>query len=228
MRTLSIYTRWPLCFSVAALIIISANGDDGIALGGDNNFVQGNYSGTDVNGTADFGNTGTGVLVEGSFGNTIGGTSAAVRNIIAGNGGDGIFISPESAGNQVQGNFIGTQVNGTSALGNGGDGVQLDDSSNIVGGAAAGTGNTIAFNTGNGILVSFGTGNQLLANSIFSNGLLGIDLGGDLVGAADGAMHNRNDNSRTSPSAFEGGHNLHVLRLLPRVVITVPVFPPSC
>ena len=43
-----------------------------------------------------------------------------------------------------------------------------------------------------------------------------------------GAMHNRNDNSETAANAFEGGHNLHILRLLPRAVITVPVFPPSC
>lgn len=43
-----------------------------------------------------------------------------------------------------------------------------------------------------------------------------------------GAMHNRNDNSLSSPGAFEGGHNLHVLTLLPNAVITVPIFPPSC
>jgi hypothetical protein len=43
-----------------------------------------------------------------------------------------------------------------------------------------------------------------------------------------GVMHNRNDNSQVASGAFEGGHNLHVLRLLPRAVITVPVFPPSC
>ncbi len=43
-----------------------------------------------------------------------------------------------------------------------------------------------------------------------------------------GAVHNRNDNSQTAPGAFEGGRNLHVLRLLPSAVITVPVFPPSC
>jgi hypothetical protein len=43
-----------------------------------------------------------------------------------------------------------------------------------------------------------------------------------------GAALTRNDNAQTSANAFEGGHNLHVLRLLPRAVITVPVFPPSC
>ncbi len=48
--------------------------------------------------------------------------------------------------------------------------------------------------------------------------------GAALVGAA----FTRNDNAQTSANAFEGGHNLHVLRLLPNAVITVPVFPPSC
>jgi CSLREA domain-containing protein/uncharacterized repeat protein (TIGR01451 family) len=43
-----------------------------------------------------------------------------------------------------------------------------------------------------------------------------------------GAALTRNDNAQTSAGAFEGGHNLHILRLLPNAVITVPVFPPSC
>lgn len=43
-----------------------------------------------------------------------------------------------------------------------------------------------------------------------------------------GAQHNRNDNSGASPAAFEGGHNLHKLTLLPTATIIVPIFPPSC
>lgn len=43
-----------------------------------------------------------------------------------------------------------------------------------------------------------------------------------------GAIINRNDNTAISANAFAGGHTLHVLRLNERVVITVPVFPPSC
>lgn len=43
-----------------------------------------------------------------------------------------------------------------------------------------------------------------------------------------GAIHNRNGEDAPPPNGFEGGHNLHVLRLLPRAVITIPVFPPSC
>ncbi|MGH9800326.1 MAG: hypothetical protein ACRD82_08180, partial [Blastocatellia bacterium] len=43
-----------------------------------------------------------------------------------------------------------------------------------------------------------------------------------------GAVINRHPNADTLPNAFDGGHNLHVLRLNERVVVTVPVFPPSC
>lgn len=43
-----------------------------------------------------------------------------------------------------------------------------------------------------------------------------------------GAVLNRNDNVNSSPNAFNGGHNLHILRLKERAVVTVPVFPPSC
>ncbi|MEK7829695.1 MAG: hypothetical protein AAB401_01340, partial [Acidobacteriota bacterium] len=43
-----------------------------------------------------------------------------------------------------------------------------------------------------------------------------------------GAIINRNDNTNSLSNAFDGGHNLHVLRLNERVVVTVPVFPPSC
>jgi len=83
-------------------------------------------------------------------------------------------------GNLVQGNFMGTDVTGTAALGNGtavamsGAGV----SNNTVGG------NTIAFN-GGGIGVSGGIGNAILSNSIHSNAGLGIDLAPGGVTAND-------------------------------------------
>ncbi len=37
-----------------------------------------------------------------------------------------------------------------------------------------------------------------------------------------------NDNNPNSTSPYSGGHNLHVLRLAPRVTYTIPVFPPGC
>ena len=56
-------------------------------------------------------------------------------------------------------------------------------SGNLVGGTTLAAGNTIAFNGGAGVLVqdAGSTGNRVRANSVFANGGLGIDLGGDSV-----------------------------------------------
>ncbi|MEP7341087.1 MAG: hypothetical protein ABI977_25380, partial [Acidobacteriota bacterium] len=43
-----------------------------------------------------------------------------------------------------------------------------------------------------------------------------------------GAAINYNPNAGTSAGAFNGGHNLHKLRLTSSTTLTIPVFPPSC
>lgn len=148
-----------------------------IGAGATGNFVQGNYIGTGVNGAADLGNASHGVF---SFGpnNTIGGASAGAGNVISGNEAHGVSFSGSLAnGNQVQGNYIGTNSAGTAPVGNTLDGVRITGcNSNTIGGTAAGMGNTIAFNGGDGTFISTGTGNAIRANSIYSNGDLGIDL----------------------------------------------------
>lgn len=58
----------------------------GVWIRGTNNAILGNYIGTDVTGTKGLGNTSGGVAISG-FGNTV-----SDRNIISGNGGDGIYI----------------------------------------------------------------------------------------------------------------------------------------
>lgn len=153
--------------------------------------IQGNLIGTDVTGTVAIGNHFGIWLNYGSGGNsTIGGTVDGARNVISGNRSDGVLISGNSRNNQLHGNFVGTDITGTQPLGNSGDGVQIDPfaASNRIGGTSAGQGNTIAFNAGNGVLVvgsTNATGNSIRRNSIFSNGALGIDLGGDGVTAND-------------------------------------------
>ena len=167
--------------------LISGNGADGIAIfspgGGADNVIAGNDIGTDATGTGAIPNQGSGVdLMDDSTGNTIGGTSAGARNIISGNAGAGIQIgyAAGSSDDLIEGNSIGTDASG-SPLGNGANGIQIHGSGNTIGGSADGAANVIAFNSGNGVAVYEGTGNAVSRNSIFSNGGLGIDLGGDGV-----------------------------------------------
>ncbi|MCC6417710.1 MAG: right-handed parallel beta-helix repeat-containing protein, partial [Gemmataceae bacterium] len=77
-----------------------------IQLDGDNNRVVGNYLGT-YGGESPYSGNRVGVAVNGS-GNTIGGPTAADRNVISGNLDAGISIAGASAGNVVLGNYIGT------------------------------------------------------------------------------------------------------------------------
>lgn len=146
--------------------------------------MQGNFIGTDVTGTADLGNSGSGIRLD-APNNIVGGRTPEARNIISGNE-SGMRI--EGEGNLVQGNFIGTDVTGTADLGNFGYGVLLADvDDTTIGGAMDGAGNVIAFNGYAGVTVSgtsnavFGTSNAILSNSIFANTDLGIDLKPDGV-----------------------------------------------
>jgi len=174
--------------------VVSGNGDRGIAITGNEatgNVVQGNFIGTNAAGTAALGNSNDGILIDGASGNTIGGTTAAARNIISGNDEDGIVIFGSGATrNQVLGNFIGTDINGTADLGNLLAGVNiLDAPGNTIGGTVSGAGNVIAFNLQSGVQISGSaagpTGNAILGNSMRSNNGLGIDLGDDGVTVND-------------------------------------------
>ena len=118
------------------------------------NVVQGNYVGTDVTGTVKFGFTRYGILIANSANdNLIGGTSAGAGNLVSGNGwgiailGFGSGSGGPPTGNVIQGNLVGVAVDGTSPMPNGVQGIHLDTAFNtIVGGTAAGAGNTVAFN----------------------------------------------------------------------------------
>ena len=70
--------------------LISGNGNDGIDVNAsDDTKIQGNYIGTDATGSAQLGNTLSGVLIEnGAQNNTIGGTDAETGNVIT----DGVRI----------------------------------------------------------------------------------------------------------------------------------------
>jgi parallel beta-helix repeat protein len=178
--------------------IISGSINEGIVFNGlaaQNNVIQGNYIGTDATGTLAIAN-GTGVTIN-SPNNTIGGTTAAERNVISGNGGYGIDLSSDADNTIVVGNYIGTDAAGTSALGNT-DGINVATSFNTIGSSISGGGNVISGNTSNGIAMS-GTNNTVQGNFIgtdvtsalvLGNGSHGIVVSGSdhtIGGAASGA-----------------------------------------
>jgi hypothetical protein len=164
--------------------VISGNAGNGIFISAGSNptntRIEGNFIGTNADGDADLGNGTSGVRVEapGSF---VGGTAAGAGNVISGNGGAGIlFNSSNTVDNLVQGNLIGTNATGTGTLGNL-QGVRIAAAlDNTVGGTVDAAANTISGNTEHGVLISScscATRNRILRNSIFDNGLLGIELG---------------------------------------------------
>ncbi|MFN8000741.1 MAG: CSLREA domain-containing protein [Acidobacteriota bacterium] len=163
----------------------------GAAAGG--NKVIGNYIGTDVTGTAALGNTVDGVNIQ-SPTNTVGGTTAGERNLISANNGVGVIIqTANGTGNKVTGNFIGTDVTGTAALGQRLDGVLILSNNNTVGGTTAGERNLISGGNRTGVTI-YGTGNKVMGNY----------LGTDVTGTV--ALGNNIDGVQLrSPSNIVGG-----------------------
>ncbi len=191
--------------------VIQAFGGDGIRItsASGSNEIYGNYIGTDKSGGSGSVANGVGLRISNSPANTIGGSgnisgySVAKRNIISGNTGVGVIVTgASSVSNAVVGNLIGTQINGTVALANGADGVQVINAPNtVIGGSNAGEGNTISANGDNGLEItgadSSGTsvlGNRIgiagngtgalgnATNGVFINNVSGVTVGGLTAG----------------------------------------------
>jgi len=180
--------------------VISANRYGGIFNSASGTVIQGNLIGTDASGILNRGNGGAGIVSIDNRSNgasvVIGGSVPSARNVISGNGGRGIEIGGE--GGTIQGNLIGTQVDGVSPLGNAESGVAIQNCSATLGGLSAGQGNTIAYNGYAGVFV-YGVALQvsILRNSIFANGWLGIDL------SLDGVTSNDAGDADTGPNNLQ-------------------------
>jgi hypothetical protein len=173
--------------------LISGNGGKGIYIGGglSGTQIQGNLIGTDKTGTTAIGNTLVGVQIDGGSNNTIGGTSVAARNIISGNApnpvdalGGGIQLSGSgTTNNTVQGNYIGTDVSGNLALGNGAQGIFIDNApNNLIGGTANGAGNVISANDGGIMIFDNGIGTKIQGNLIGTDVTGTVALGNNVMG----------------------------------------------
>ena len=144
------------------------------------NRLQGNYIGTNVQGTAtyvisNFPNTRALVSLLDASDNVIGGTAPGAGNVLAGHAA-GIELASDStnrtgpsSGNLIQGNHIGLNAMGTAALGTAGDGVNVNfGTNNTIGGTVAGARNVISGNAGDGISID-STGNRVQGNYIGTN-----------------------------------------------------------
>ncbi len=137
--------------------------------------IRNNIIGLDASATANLSDNGTGIEVDAD--NNIIGTPGA-GNVIAGMTFSGIGIGSQAKGNVIQGNWLGTNKALAAGLGNDYFGIFVGDAwNNTIGGTGAGQGNIIMNNGFIGVRVERGDGNEVSGNSVYGNGLLGIDVG---------------------------------------------------
>jgi hypothetical protein len=106
--------------SPAARNVISGNTANGILLdSGPQVNVQGNYIGTNAAGTGGVPNGANGILMNFSNNDTIGGTAAGAGNLIAFNGGSGVFVGSNST-------VFSSSILSNSIHSNGGLGIDLE------------------------------------------------------------------------------------------------------
>ncbi len=163
--------------------LISGNLSHGIqvsGVGATNTVIQGNLIGTDAAGMVAIGNSFHGVNITSDASNTLVGTDAdgvddaKERNVIAASAFSGVMIDSDANHNVVAGNFLGTNILGTAALGND-SGVRITfANNNTIGGSVAASRNLISGNVQYGIDI---VGASATDNKIFGN-YIGLDVTG--------------------------------------------------
>ena len=130
--------------------VISGNTKYGVLLhGAVDNVVEGNAIGIETDGRGSMPNL-DGIWIEASStGNTIGGPATYDANAIGGNTAMGVYVTDSgTAGNAIQGNWIGFNAFGLPYAGNGAARIELKEA-----GANTVSSNVISGNLGSGILV---------------------------------------------------------------------------
>lgn len=159
--------------------VMSGNTHNGIELAGDATgvTVDPDIAGLNTIGSAILSNGGDGVLIDGSaHGNTIGGTlrSVILQNTFSGNKRYGVQITGWAHNNLVFRSVIGTDIKGTSAIGNARGGVLLGGHAylNAIGNFTSRPSNLISGNTGNGVTLLPGTRLNRVVNNWIGLGRL--------------------------------------------------------
>ena len=148
-------------------LVIGGFPGDAIHVSSGSNHIENNYLGTSVTGGVAHGNN-SGVQIDAGSDNTIGGTSAASRNNISGNG-MGIYLSGGVDGTTITGNYIGLDVSGSSAIPNADGGVIAYSNDNTI------TGNVSSANSRNIQIIGTAEGG---GQNVISGNLIGTDAAG--------------------------------------------------
>jgi parallel beta-helix repeat protein len=133
----------------------------------------------------------SGIFVENSADNIIGGTAASARNVISGNKQYGIYLNGSgTARTIVQGNYIGVDITGTKAIKNGFLGIYIGGTENLIGGVVAGARNVIANNSPYGIRLDSDAddGNRIQGNYIGTDATGTVAMPNFLSGILLGAV----------------------------------------
>ncbi len=142
------------------------NGHAIIVTASSGNYIIGNYLGTNAAGSAAVANSFMGVQMDNSSNNTIGGASLDSSNLISGNGQTAIQIIGGNF-NRILGNTIGLQADKSSALGNSGSGIYLNNTNfTQIGGIGALSGNIISSNNSIGINIENSRSTSIKSNII--------------------------------------------------------------
>ena len=187
-------------------LVIDGFTSDGIDITSNNNVIQGNYIGTDSSGTTAVANSAGISIAFSAASNTIGGTTAAARNVLSGNSYAGVYLDGAGSGNVIEGNYIGTNAAGLAPLANTQYGIDVYNTANVtIGGTAAGAGNVIS---ANGLwdvyLEQLGTtGTQVQGNTI------GLDATGTTVlGSEVGVLISNGASSNTIGGTTAASRNV--------------------
>jgi CSLREA domain-containing protein len=165
--------------SVNGIAFTGASGDGILSQAAAGSTVTGSWFGVGLNGTT-LDPNGTGVAFIPAASGTIGGSTAATRNVFADNTDDAVLLA-NGGGTTVKGNYMGTLPDGTAVANPGTSGVDIGNSPNsVIGGNATTAGscdgacNLIVKYSGDGIVFN-GPGSN---GATISGNFIGLGLNG--------------------------------------------------
>ena len=152
--------------------LVSGNLKEGIRLNsaGAGNAILGNMVGLGRGGADTVPNGTGGVSIYATPGPVVGG-GAGLGNVISGNNGPGLLVSASPRAS-ILGNIVGLDISGTTAIGNLGSGIVLDQGSNDAAIGSMRAPNVVSGNAETGILIRLSARATLIGNKV------GTDLAG--------------------------------------------------